>query len=199
MEYLNSRLYGSIFYFGSQLSSTFLPRNHLQMRCSLPSRSHSCSAQLPGVVETNPSSLGKRLAPQWHAQFPPAWGCGPGLTAWHRIARTVAGWLYSYRGKKMVLPPVLGKISNLPHNETKDEKSENDVIQTFQIRILPWSLTQPAMASDWEYIWLTPAYLVLHAALLVCLCSRSLNVLQQFLLSFTLCNRVIQPSFYSLP
>lgn len=48
----------------------------------------------------------------------------------------------------MVLPPVLGKISNLPHNETKDEKSEDDVIQTFQIRILPWSLTQPGMASD---------------------------------------------------
>lgn len=122
-----------------------------------------------------------------------------GLTAWHGIARTVAGWLYSYRGKKMVLPPVLGKISNLPHNETKDEKSEDDVIQTFQIRILPWSLTQPAMASDWEYIWLIPAYLVLHAALLVCLCSRSLNVLRQFLFSFMLCNRVIQPSFYSLP
>lgn len=168
------------------------------MSCSMPTRSHSCSAQLPGVVEISPSSLGTRLAPQRHAQLPPAWGCGPGLTAWHAIPRTVAGCLYSRRGKKMVLPPVLGRISNLPHNETKDEKSENDVIQTLQIRILPRSLTQPVMAPDWEYIWLTPAYLVLHAALLVCLCSRSLNVLRQFFLSFMLCNRVIQPSFYSL-
>lgn len=87
-----------------------------------------------------------------------------------------AGCFCSYRGRKIVLPLVLEQTSNLPHNETTDEKCENDVIQTLEIRTEP----RASHSLQWlqtEHIQLTPAYLVLHAALLVCLCSTGLNAL----------------------
>lgn len=149
-----------------------------QTCCSMPSRPPRCSVGI----------LGERSPCPWDVE----------VMAQYRIHRMGAGCFCSYRGRKIVQPPVLGQTSNLPHNEIIDEKSENDIIQTLEIR----TVARASHSLQWlqkEHIRLTPAYLVyMQLWLFVCV-PQVWICCDSFCSPFMLCNHIIQPSFYSLP